>query len=256
MIDAMRFGGIERLYGDGVLQRLANMHVAVVGLGGVGSWAVEALARSGVGQLTLIDLDDVCVTNVNRQVHALEGTIGLPKTTVLAKRINLINPACRVQVEETFFTANNAEQLLSQGFDYVIDAIDSMQDKCVLVSECQKRQMPLVVSGGVGGKRDPASVKVAELRDATNDPLLKRLRRRLRQDFGYSRDLKQPLGCQAVYSTENPIFPWSDGRVCVEPEANTSLTLDCASGFGTAGFLTGTFGFAAASVVVQSLLGS
>ncbi len=252
----MRFGGIERLFGQGSLTTLAKAHVAVVGLGGVGSWAAESLVRSGIGTLTLIDLDDVCITNVNRQVHALEGSIGRSKTSAMAARMALINPDCVIHVHNCFFTTSNAQDLLNPGYDHVVDAIDSMSDKCVLVSECQKRNVPLVVSGGVGGKRDPSCVQVAELGMATNDPLLKRLRRRLRQDFGYSRDLKQPFGCQAVYSTENPMFPWSDGRVCAEPEPNSSLTLDCASGFGTAGFLTGTFGFAAASEVVRKLLES
>ncbi|MFT4640865.1 MAG: tRNA A37 threonylcarbamoyladenosine dehydratase [Verrucomicrobiales bacterium] len=249
----MRFGGIERLFGKGSLGRLAKAHVAVIGLGGVGSWAVEALARSGIGELTLIDLDDVCVTNINRQVHALEATIGLSKGRALEERLSLINPEIIVHVEETFFNTTNAEAILALKFDYIIDAIDSTHDKCLLVSECRKRQLPLVVSGGVGGKSDPSQVAICDLGEATNDPLLKRVRRKLRQEYGFSHDLKEPFGIPAAFSKENPVFPWADGRVCQKPEPGSSLRLDCASGFGTASFVTGALGFAAASIVVKSL---
>ncbi len=250
----MRFGGIERLYGQGSLTRLQAAHVAVIGLGGVGSWAAEALARSGVGKITLIDLDDVCVTNVNRQVHALEDTVGQSKGRAMADRLGRINPGLEVHVEEAFFNAANAEAILSRGIDYVIDAIDSIDDKCVLVNECDRRKQPLVVSGGAGGKGDPSKVCRSDLGQTTNDPLLKRLRRKLRQEYGFSRDLKKSFGMTAVYSEENPVFPWSNGTVCARPEPDSSLRLDCATGFGTASFLTGTLGFTAAAVVVEELV--
>ena len=252
----MRFGGIERLYGQGSLTRLQAAHVAVIGLGGVGSWAAEALARSGVGKITLIDLDDVCVTNVNRQIHALEDTVGLPKARAMADRLGRINPDLEMHVEEAFFNRANAEAILSREIDFVVDAIDSIRDKCLLVDQCHQRKQPLVISGGAGGKRDPSQVRRADLGQATNDPLLKRLRRKLRQEYDFSRDLKKPFGMTAVYSEENPVFPWSDGTVCKRPEPDSSLKLDCASGFGTASFLTGTLGFAAAAVVVEALVGT
>ncbi len=250
----MRFGGIQRLYGEGSLARLERSHVAVIGLGGVGSWAVESLARSGVGELTLIDLDDVCVTNVNRQIQALDGSVGRSKAGALAERVRLINPAIRVQVEESFFKASNAEEFLSRGFDHVVDAIDSINDKCLLVTECRRRRQPLVISGSAGGKRDPAKLAIEDLGLATHDPLLKRLRKKLRQEYGFSRDLREPFGFPAVFTAENPVFPWSDGQVCDRPEPGSSLQLDCASGFGTASFVTGALGFAAASVVVRKLI--
>lgn len=249
----MRFGGIERLYGKGSLDRLQAAHVAVIGLGGIGSWAAEALARSGIGALTLIDLDDVCVTNVNRQIHALESTVGKSKARAMADRLEQVNPELVVRIEETYFNHTNAEALLDRGFDFIVDAIDSTHDKCLLVSECYHRGQGLVVSGGAGGKCDPAQVGACDLRDATNDPLLKRVRRKLRQEYGFSRDLTKPFGIPTVFSAENPVFPWSDGSVCTKPEPGESLKLDCASGFGTASFLTGTLGFAAASVVVGAL---
>ncbi len=250
----MRFGGIERLYGKEGFSKIQAAHVAIVGLGGVGSWAVEALARSGVGALTLIDLDDVCVTNTNRQIHALTETIGQGKASVLASRIAQINPECGVTIREQFFNKQTADEILETPFNLIIDAIDSVRDKCLLVHQSLRRTFPLVISGGVGGKRDPSRVRIADLGSATNDPLLKRLRKKLRQDHGFSRDLKVPFGFQAVFSEENPVFPWSDGRVCSEPEPGRSLTLDCATGFGTASFLTGAIGFACAAEAVRQLV--
>ncbi len=250
----MRFGGIERLYGKGALERLQSAHVAVIGLGGVGSWAVEALARSGVGTLTLIDLDDICVTNVNRQIHAHDGTIGQSKAQALADRTALIHPEATIHVHKTYLTAANATALLEPGIDHCVDAIDSIRDKCQLVCACRQQGIPLVVSGGGGGKRDPSKVATADLGKATNDPLLKRLRKKLRQEHGFSRDLREPFGVPAVFTTENPVFPWSDGRICDRPEPGSSLQLDCASGFGTAAAVTGTLGFTAAAVVIEALL--
>lgn len=172
----------------------------------------------------------------------------------MADRLGRINPELEMQVEETYFNESNAEAILSRGFDYVVDAIDSIRDKCQLVTECHHRSQALVISGGAGGKRDPSQVRRSDLGQATNDPLLKRLRRKLRQEYGFSRDLKKPFGMVAVYSEENPVFPWSNGTVCERPEPDSSLKLDCASGFGTASFLTGTLGFAAAAVVVEALV--
>lgn len=250
----MRFGGIERLYGKAPFQRLVSAHVGVIGLGGVGSWAVEALARSGIGELTLIDLDDVCVTNVNRQIHALDSTVGQSKAQALAARLQQINPDLTVHCEETFLTASNADRLLDGGFDHLIDAIDSIRDKCLLVAECRRRNQPLIISGGAGGKRDASQIAISDLGQATNDPLLKRLRKKLRQDHGFSRNLQEPFGFDAVFSRENPVFPWSDGSVCARPEPGSSLQLDCASGFGTASFVSGSMGFAAASAVIRDLV--
>lgn len=249
----MRFGGIERLYGRDGLQRLERAHVAVIGLGGVGSWAVEALARSGIGELTLVDLDDVCLTNVNRQVQALDATVGQSKARALAERLQQINPALRLHLEESYFNPSSASRILDAGFDHLVDAIDSIRDKCLLVTECKRRRLRLVISGGAGGKRDASRVRVGDLGEATHDPLLKRLRKKLRQEHGFSRDLNEPFGFLAIFSAENPVFPWSDGRVCAEPEPGLSLQLDCASGFGTASFVSGALGFAAASVVVGAL---
>ncbi len=251
-----RFSGIGRLYGKAGLQKLHQSHVAVIGIGGVGSWTVEALARSGVGELTLIDLDSICITNTNRQLHAVDGQIGREKTTAMAERARLINPEIIIHEEIDFFTAKTADTLLEPGYSCVVDAIDSLQHKCLLIATCRERQQPLVVSGGAGGKMDPTAVSRDDLAFATNDRLLKMVRKRLRREYDFpSEPSKLPFGMPTVYSTENARFPWADGSVCEVPELGSALKLDCDSGFGTATQVTGTFGFAtaaeAARIVVE-----
>lgn len=147
-----RFGGTARLYGEKALQRFAEAHICVVGIGGVGSWAAEALARTGIGAITLIDMDDVCVTNTNRQIHALRDNVGLAKAEVMAERIRQINPECRVTVIDDFITPDNVAGYMNAGFTYVIDAIDSVRPKAALIAYCRRYKVPLVTTGGAGGR--------------------------------------------------------------------------------------------------------
>ena len=168
---AKRFGGIGRLYGKEGLERIRSAHVCVVGLGGVGRWAVEALARSGIGALTLVDLDDVCISNVNRQLHALVGELGQPKVEVMARRVRAINPDCVVHPLQAFFLKSNADEMLQTRFDYVLDAIDSPSRKCVLIAKCRERGIPIIASGAAGGRRDPAAVEVMDLAFSSRDRL-------------------------------------------------------------------------------------
>lgn len=250
----LRFGGVERLYGRGSLARLAAAHVGVIGVGGVGSWAVEALARSGIGGLTLIDLDDVCVTNINRQLHAVEGTIGRPKVEVLAARVRSINPTCQVQVRTEFLTESSADELLgAKGCDFIVDAIDNLDNKCVLLARSRALGLRAVTSGGAGGRCDPSQIKTSDLAFTTRDQLLSGVRKRLRRQFGFPRDLKQPFGITAVYSTESMRYPQCGGTVGNEPDAITPTAINCETGIGTASFVTGAFGLAAAAVVVTAL---
>ena len=247
-----RFSGIGRLYGADAMKRLRAAHVCVIGIGGVGAWTVEALARSGVGRLTLIDLDEICITNVNRQLHAIDGQIGRGKVEAMAERVVRIFPECEVNAIAEFFTANSADRQLSGGIDCVVDAIDSANHKCQLIAACRDRELPLVVSGGAAGQRNPAMVRTGDLAFATNDPLLKRVRKKLRREYGFPAEAtKEPFGIPAVFGKENARYPWSDGRVCDTPEPGSDLRLNCESGFGTASFVTGAFGFAAAAEAVK-----
>lgn len=250
-----RFSGLERLYGSDALPRLHGARVAVIGIGGVGSWTAEALARSGIGSLTLVDLDEVCVTNVNRQLHALDGTVGRFKAEVVAERIRLINAECEVRAEVAFFTENSADRILEPGFDCVVDAIDDVKQKALLVAECRRREIPVVVAGGAGGKRDPSSIRTGDLAFATNDRLLRLVRKQLRREHGFPPEsTRAPFGARAVFSIENARYPWSDGTVREEPEPDGRLRLNCETGFGTSTAVTGSFGFAAAAQAIEAVL--
>ncbi|MET0262449.1 MAG: tRNA threonylcarbamoyladenosine dehydratase, partial [Rariglobus sp.] len=240
-----------RLYGAGALPRLLAAIVAVVGGGGVGSWVVEGLARSGVGALTLIDLDDVCVTNVNRQLPAIDGNIGRPKVAALAERVRLINPACRVTTHVEFLTAESAPRLLAENYAWVVDCIDDVANKALLIATCVQRRQPVLTVGGAGGKRDATRIRASDLGDAHGDELLKQVRRRLRRDHGFARGEGNHYEVPCVSSQEKPLFPWANGTCATEPEPGSNLRLDCASGFGTAVFVTAPFGFAAAGEVVR-----
>lgn len=249
-----RFGGIGRLYGEAALPQLAAAHVCVIGVGGVGSWTVEALARSGVGRLTLIDLDDVCVTNVNRQLPALDGMVGRPKVDVLAERVKLINPGCEVFTQPEFFTAASAERLLAPRFDFVVDAVDRMSIKALIIAGSQARGYPVATCGSAGGRRDPGAVRVDDLGRAGHDELLRQVRRRLRRAHGYARGENQVYGVSAVFSPEPPVFPRADGTCGAgRPDEAAGVRLDCAGGYGAASFVTGVFGFLAAGVVIGRL---
>ena len=254
-----RFGGIGRLYGTAGLSTLAAARVCVIGVGGVGSWVVEALARSGIGGLTLIDLDDVCITNINRQMPALTPTIGRPKVSVLAERVRAINPQCEVKELLEFVSESNARRLLEGPFDFVVDAVDRMSIKAVIIRTCQDLGLPALTIGSAGGRRDPLLVKVADLGMAGRDPLLQQTRRKLRRDHGFERcddGSAHEMGVPCVYSTERPVFPWADGSCSVdqEPGQEPGLRLDCAAGFGAATFVTGAFAFAASAEVVRRLV--
>lgn len=253
-----RFGGIARLFGAAGSERLRHAHVCVVGIGGVGSWTVEALARSGIGHLTLVDLDDICLTNVNRQVHAVEHAIGRAKVDAMAERVRQINPHAHVHAIASFFTSESADEILAPNYAYVVDAIDNTSNKALLIARCRTRGLPVVATGGAGGRRDPAHIKVTDLAFTSHDRLLAQVRSALRQDHGFPREI-EAFGIPCVYSTEPQVFPREDQTVCARTELDAALIdprINCDSGFGTATFVTGTFGFLAASVVVTALAGT
>ena len=251
-----RFAGIDRLYGSGASSRLARAHVCVVGIGGVGSWAVEALARSGIGELTLIDADDVCVSNTNRQLHALEGEYGRAKVAVMAQRARAINPALVVNEIADFLVAGNLFELLGRGYDAVLDACDSLKIKVDMIAFCKRRKIPIVVSGSAGGRIDPTLVTARDLSKTEHDAMLALVRQKLRDDYGWTRNPKRYFGVQAVFSRENVNYPQADGSVCKTRgvSAQTGLKLDCSGGLGAATQVTGTFAFVAVSRIVARLL--
>ena len=250
----LRFAGIGRLYGAAALEAFARAHVCVVGIGGVGSWVAEALARSGIGQITLIDLDDVCISNTNRQIHALKSTVGQDKVDVMAARIRDINPDCQVHQVEDFVAADNLFALMKPEFSYVVDCIDSIKAKTSLIAHCKRNKIPLVTIGGAGGQLDPTQVQLTDLSQTINDPLLAKVRNNLRRDYNYSRTPKRRFGIDAVYSTEQLRYPKPDGTVCQAKQATDgAMRLDCSGGFGAVTVVTGTFAFVAAGRVLKKL---
>ncbi|WP_029654422.1 tRNA cyclic N6-threonylcarbamoyladenosine(37) synthase TcdA [Marinobacter daepoensis] len=251
---AFRFGGIERLYGRTALNAFRQAHIAIVGLGGVGSWAAESLARSGIGTLTLIDMDDICVSNTNRQLHALEGQYGQTKTEAMARRLRAINPQADIRVHFGFLTVRNVAELITSEMSGVVDAIDSVKPKAALIAHCQRHKIPIICAGGAGGQTDPTQIQVADLAKTTQDPLLAKVRNMLRREYGFSRNPKRRFGVEAVYSLEQLTYPAPDGGVCLQkPSTGGPVRLDCATGFGAASPVTASFGFFAASRLLNRI---
>ncbi|HEY8856542.1 MAG TPA: tRNA threonylcarbamoyladenosine dehydratase [Rugosibacter sp.] len=260
---ARRFAGIDRLYGAGALVRATGFHVTVVGIGGVGSWAAEALARSGVGRITLIDLDHIAASNINRQIHALEATLGAAKVLAMAARIAGINPACQVDTIEEFIDETNVAELIP-ACDAVIDAIDNVRAKAALIAHCCQQGIRILTTGGAGGRLDPTQIQVVDLARTTQDALASKVRARLRKLYGFSRDPKKKFGVECVFSPEQIRRP---AGMPVEGDAtNESLCLtddrtglDGSAGIACAGYgssvaVTAGFGFAAAARVLAGIL--
>lgn len=247
-----RFGGIARLYGGAALERFRRAHVCVIGVGGVGSWSVEALARSAVGKLTLIDLDNVAESNINRQLHALTDTLGKAKVTALAERIAQINPTCQVTEIEDFIAPDNLDEMIgSRSFDYVIDAIDNVRAKTALIAYCRERGIRLITIGGAGGQTDPTRIEIRDLSRTEQEPLLAKVRKRLRNDYGFPRGTKNKFGIDAVFSTEPLLMPQT-AEACSLDEQGGVTGLNCA-GFGSAMTVTASFGLVAVSQVLRRL---
>jgi tRNA A37 threonylcarbamoyladenosine dehydratase len=254
-----RFGGLFRLYGEHALQVLRQAHVLIVGIGGVGSWAGEALARSGIGHLTLVDWDDICFSNTNRQLHTLTGTAGRPKVDILAERIRLINPECSINPIREFYSADNAERLIPSDLSYVVDAIDRKNAKIHLITRCKQAGVPVIVSGGAGGRIDPSQIRTTDLRDSYNDPLLASIRKHLRRNLdGMHLRPEKKFHIPCVFSAEPVRYPHPDGGICYQKPAagNGPRQLDGRFGFGAASFLTGSFGFAMSARVINDLTAS
>jgi tRNA A37 threonylcarbamoyladenosine dehydratase len=256
-----RFAGVARLYGEPGLRAFEKAHVLVAGLGGVGSWAVEALARSGIGELTLVDFDHIAVSNINRQLHAIEDNFGKSKSEAMAERVRQINPSIKLNVVDEFLTPDNLDAHLRKNAEnpyfVVLDATDDVKMKIALAAYCEARDeigraratqqqgdkksttIALVICGGAGGKLDPSRIKAADLAKTTQDPVLSKIRHALRKEYGFSSDPKKKLGITAIYSDEPRQGVASGGLSC--------------AGYGSAVTVTATFGFVAAAEVLKLL---
>jgi len=246
-----RFAGIYRLYGRSTVQVLAQAHMVVVGLGGVGSWAAEALARSGIGALTLIDLDEICISNTNRQLHAVQSQLGQSKVNTLCARLKDINPELQLTPIEDFLGLENIAQLITPEHHGVLDAMDMAHTKAALVAYCLARKILIVTTGSAGGKADPSQVTYTDLGRTQYDPLLAKMRRDLICEHGFRQNRRRKYRLDAIFSTERMVYPQSDGSVSeTKYGLSTGAGLDCAGSFGSSTMVTGSFGFMAASRLV------
>lgn len=248
------FQSTVNLYGEDGFKKITEARVCVIGLGGVGSWAVEALARTGVGAITLIDLDDVCVTNINRQIHATSQSIGKNKAELLKQRILDINPECNVRVIAKFFSEKTADQILSEPYSVVLDCIDGVSNKALLIAECVKRNIPLVVTGSGAERKDPYKIAVSDLSKTVYDRLLFFTRKKLRQMHSFPRNERKKFGVSCVYipATQEELEAKTKRTKNTEIQKEERLT--CNHGLGTAVFVTGSLGFFAAAEAIKKIL--
>ena len=248
-----RFGGIAKLYGVAGLQKINSSHVCVIGVGGVGSWAVEALARSGIGTITMIDMDVVSESNINRQLPAMSSTLGKDKTTVLAERILEINPDCQIHIIDDFISKENTAELLSNNMHFVIDCIDSSRVKAALLSHCRRHKIRVITLGGAGGQIDPGRIHLSDLSQTKQDPLLSKTRKLLRQDYGFSDNPKRRFGVPAIFSDEPQRYANVEGDFSYEKPRGADMSLSCAGGLGSSMAVTSSFAMRAVAEVLRKL---
>ncbi len=237
-----RFAGVAKIYGEDEFQHYENSHVMVIGVGGVGSWAVEALARTGVGELTLVDMDSIAASNINRQLPAMTSTLGYEKIEVMAERCRQINPRIKINLVDDYLSADNIKEVLAEAPDIILDCIDDVKAKLALMLHCRFNKIPLIVSGGAGGKLDPLKIRVADLSKTEQDPMLAKLRTQLR-GMGICKKPKDKFGITCVYSIDNP---FSSTDVCA------SAGLRC-GGYGSAVVVTSSFAMVAVAEVLKKL---
>lgn len=256
-----RFDRMARLVGDESMQTLFNLHVMVIGVGGVGSWTAESLVRSGVGEITLVDFDEICITNTNRQLPALQGMVGKKKVQVMAERLQKINPQAQINIVPKFYSSDTSQEILSQKPDWVVDAIDNISAKCLLISECKKQNIPIVSSMGAGSRIDPLKIKIADLSASYQDPFAQQVRKSLRNDYGFPQGGKEEFGVPCVFSEEEQLIPETlsydiNGEFkCVCPQGQNNFH-SCEKRniiHGTASFVTGTFGLAISSYIIRKV---
>ncbi|MBF7072666.1 tRNA cyclic N6-threonylcarbamoyladenosine(37) synthase TcdA [Glaciecola sp. MH2013] len=250
-----QFSGLSRLYTEDGVRKLSQAKVMVAGIGGVGSWAAEGLARSAVGEIVLVDLDDIATTNINRQLHALHSTIEASKVEVMAERINDINPQCHVHAIEDFITTDTIADYITPDIDVVIDAVDSVKAKAAMIAHCKRHKIKIITVGGAGGQVDPLQIKCNDLAKTIQDPLAAKLRSELRRYYHFSKNPKRNFGVECVYSTEHLRYPQPDGSVSFQKsQQQGSGKMDCSTGFGAFVSVTANFGFIAASRAIRHIV--
>ena len=252
-----RFNGIQKLYGESDATKIVESHVTVIGIGGVGSWVVESLARSAVGELTLIDLDHIAESNINRQIHALSTTLGQSKISAMADRIELINPTCKVNLIDDHLSKENIIDVIPNDCNYIVDCIDEFRVKAALINYCKQNKLKMICVGGAGGRVDPTCIKVADITRAEGDALLARTRKELRTVFGFSRNLRRRFDIPCVYSTESLRYPTENNEITTSKSACSTISgLNCANGFGSISSVTASFAMIATAHVLNKIAAS
>ncbi|MDW3095460.1 MAG: tRNA cyclic N6-threonylcarbamoyladenosine(37) synthase TcdA [Gammaproteobacteria bacterium] len=249
-----RFIGIQRLYGQQAYQKISTSHICVIGIGGVGSWVVESLARSGIQQLTLIDLDHISESNINRQVHALSETLGQSKVIAMQERVKSINPDCRINLIDDHLSCDNIPLLLNVSFDYIIDCIDQFRVKASLIHYCRSNKINLLTIGGAGGRVDPSRIKVTDLSRSEGDSLLAKTRKQLRTQHNFPRNLQRRFDIACIFSSEQLRYPTDDNEISTSKSECSNISgLNCANGFGSLTAVTATFGMIACAHVLNKI---
>ena len=250
-----RFGGVQRLYGKKAFEKFQQAHVIVIGVGGVGSWVAEALARNAIAKITLIDMDVVAESNINRQLPALSSTLGRNKIDVMADRIKDINPECETVMIDDFVTHDNIKEMISIDADFVVDCIDDSRVKSAMIAWCKRNKIKIITLGGAGGQTNPSLIEVSDLSKTIHDPLLSKTRKLLRQDYGFTKNVKRRFSIPCVFSSEQLKYPLSSGEMSNDkPTGEAALTdLSCAGGIGSSVMVTATFGFVAVAYVLEKL---
>lgn len=253
MGDRERFQGISKLVSHGDFEKIQKSHVLIIGLGGVGSWVAEALARSGVGKLTLVDPDSVCISNINRQIIALDSTVGVSKVLAAKQRILDINPLCSVDIFEDFFCEDTINEIFKQDYDFAFDGIDRLKNKILFLFKCMEREIPFLISGGAGGKIDASKIRIADLGESYRDRLLFRIRKKLRQNYSYKKG-KKKMGITCIFSPEETRYPSTSGTITNSKQGLGIKKLDCHGSIGSFCPTTGVFGLMAAGYIIQSII--
>ena len=252
--NSRRFIGIQRLYGQQAYQKIINSHICVIGIGGVGSWVTESLARSNVGELTLIDLDHVSESNINRQIQALSETLGKSKIIAMQERIHSINPSCKVNLVDEHLSIDNIPQLIANDFSYIIDCIDQFRIKAHLIHHCRSNKKHLLTIGGAGGRIDPTRIQVTDLSRSEGDSLLAKARKQLRTQHGFPKNLLRRFDIPCVFSSEQLRYPTDSHEVSMNKSECSNLSgLNCANGFGSLTAVTATFGMIASAYVLNKI---
>ena len=248
-----RFSGVEKVCGSEPFNKVKKSHVLIIGLGGVGSWVAEGLARSGVGEITLVDPDSVCETNINRQLLAVDSTVGQPKVKALGDRLRDINPEIKIHTFEDFFCDDTAPQIFNTRYDYAFDGIDRLKNKLLFIDCCRDKEIPFLISGGAGGKFDATQIQVSDLGMSYRDKLLFRVRKKLKQQ-GKVKKGRKKTGIMCVFSPEETLYPTPEGTVSTSKQGLEIKKLDCHGSIGSFAPVTGTFGLMASGHIIKELI--